>query len=578
MALDGIAIAGLTAEFNEYLLDGRIYKIAQPEPDELLLTVRSPKGQYRLLISAGASLPLIYLTEEVRTSPLTAPGFCMLLRKHIQNGRIVRIFQPSLERCVHFEIEHYDELGDICRKSLIVEIMGKYSNIIFCDSSNTVIDSIKRISNAVSSVREILPGRPYFLPDTTGKHDPLTAAESDFRPSLLQTGALLGKAVYSAYTGISPVIAEEICFRAGIDSSVSPADISDMEMTHLFHTFRNLIDEVKEHAFYPAVYYRGEEPVEFSAVRLTLYSDLKAVPFDSVSGMTETYYLQKETRTRMRQKSSDLRRIVQTDLERCRRKYDLQTKQLKDTGKRDKFRIYGELINTYGYSLEPQSSVLCATDYYSGKEVEIPLDPSKNAAQNAQQYFDRYNKMKRTYDALSIQLSETSDDIAYLESVAEAIEIASSEADLAEIRSELHTAGFIRSGASAKHRSEKSRPMHYRTSDGFDIFIGKNNLQNEELTFKTADGGDWWFHAKKMPGSHVIVKNGGKELSDAAFEEAARLAAHYSAARSADKAEVDYVERKHVRKVNGGRPGFVIYHTNYSMTVPTNISDIERIE
>jgi len=578
MALDGIAIAGLTAEFDECLTGGRIYKIAQPEPDELLLTIRASAGQYKLLISAGASLPLVYLTNEVRTSPLSAPGFCMLLRKHIQNGRIVRIFQPALERCIHFEIEHYDELGDICRKSLIVEIMGKYSNIIFCDSSNTIIDSIKRISSAVSSVREVLPGRTYFLPDTTGKSDPLAAEESSFRPALLQTGALLGKSIYSAYTGISPLIAEEVCFRSSIDSGVSPADVSDMEMTHLFHIFRNLMDEVKERNFSPAVYYRDDEPVEFSAVRLTIYSDLKAVPFQSVSEMTETYYLQKETRTRMRQKSSDLRRIVQTDLDRCRRKYDLQSKQLKDTEKRDKYRIYGELINTYGYSLPPQSSSLTADDYYSGKEITIPLDPTKNAAQNACHYFDRYNKMKRTYDALSVQLAETSDDIAYLESVSESIEIASSEADLSEIRSELHKTGFIRSGSSSRHRDEKSRPLHYCSRDGYDIFVGKNNIQNEELTFKTADGNDWWFHAKKMPGSHVIVKSRGEELPDSTFEEAARLAAHYSAARNTDKAEIDYIERKHIHKVNGGRPGFVIYHTNYSMTVPTDINNIKRVE
>ena len=340
MAFDGIVVASLASELKHKLLNGRISKIAQPEADELLLTVKSTEGQYRLSISADASLPLVYLTSKNKPSPMTAPNFCMLLRKHISGGRIVDIWQPGLERIIHFTIEHLDELGDLCRKDLIVEIMGKHSNIIFCNDQGKIIDSIKHVSAQMSSVREVLPGRDYFLPQTQEKQDPLTITEEAFKESVCKKPCNIAKAIYTTLTGISPLIAEEICYRASIDGSDSAQSLDENEATHLYYTFHRLIEQVQEKDFTPSIIYRDDEPVEYAVLPLTQYGpEYHSQTFESVSEMLETYYASKEILTRIRQKSSDLRRIVQTALERNRKKLVLQQKQMKDTAKKEKYKV-----------------------------------------------------------------------------------------------------------------------------------------------------------------------------------------------------------------------------------------------
>lgn len=576
MAFDGIVVANLVHEFKSELLNGRIAKIAQPEADELLLTIKSPSGQRRLYLSASASLPLIYLTENNKPSPMTAPNFCMLLRKHIANGRIVDIYQPKLERIIHFTIEHLNELGDLCRKELIVEIMGKHSNLIFCTEDGTIIDSIKHVSAQMSSVREVLPGRTYFIPDTMEKADPLSVSPEEFTAVLQQKPLPLTKAIYTSFTGISPVTAEEICFIAGIDSSLPPKELSADIMQHLYNQFTLYFTNVKEGAFRPAIYYLGKEPKEFASLPLTHFTEYRRVEFDKISNVLETYYAAKNTITRIRQKSSDLRHILQTALERNRKKYDLQIKQLKDTENRDKYKIYGELLHVYGYNLEEGAKTLEAFNYYTNEMIQIPLDPMLSPQENAKKYFDKYNKQKRTYEALSSLIQETSDDIRYLESVRTALDIARSEEDLAEIKEELIAAGYMKRKFTKKKQRIKNKPLHYISSDGYDMYVGKNNFQNEELTFHFANGNDWWFHAKQAPGSHVIVKTKGEELPDSTFEEAGRLAAYYSSMRNADKIEIDYVEKKHVKKPSGGKPGFVVYYTNYSLVIDSDISEIKE--
>ena len=577
MAFDGITISNIVKELNDTILNGRIAKIAQPENDELLLTIKPAKGQVRLVISASASLPLIYLSRDNKPSPMTAPNFCMLLRKHIANGRIVGISQPSLERIIRFEIEHLDELGDLCRKSLIVEIMGKHSNIIFCNEKGMIIDSIKHVSAQMSSVREVLPGREYFIPDTMKKENPLDIPEENFTQELLSKPMPVGKAIYNSFTGISPVVAEEICHLAGIDSSIPASEMSADLLSHLYRQFTYFMEQVTESKFSPAIYYEGNEPKEFSSLPLTHFSNYQLKSFDSISEVIRTYYSSRDLITRIRQKSSDLRRVVQTALERNRKKYDLQLKQLRDTENRDKYKVYGELIHTYGYNLEDGAKELEALNYYTNEMIKIPLDPQKTPQENAKKYFDRYNKQKRTFEALSELIKETKDEIDYLESVSKSLDIARSEDDLIQIKEELIESGFIRRKQSSKKVKITSKPFHYISSDGFHMYVGKNNLQNEELTFHFANGGDWWFHAKKAPGSHVIVKTNGEELPDRTFEEAARLAAHYSKNSGAEKVEVDYVEKKQVKKPNGSKPGFVVYYTNYSMMIDSDISGIQEI-
>nr|WP_296834195.1 NFACT RNA binding domain-containing protein [uncultured Marvinbryantia sp.] len=578
MALDGIVISAMVQELKSCILGGRISKIAQPEPDELMLTIKNERKNYRLLISAGASLPLIYFTETNKPGPLTAPNFCMLLRKHISGGKILDVRQPGLERIIHFDIEHLNELGDVCQKTLTVEIMGKHSNIIFCSPDGTIIDSIKHISSQVSSVREVLPGRRYFIPDTQSKLDPFSVTLDAFTQAVSGKPMPLAKAIYTTFTGISPLIAEELCHRASLESARSANSFSENELLHLFRQFELLIDSVKEHEFTPCIFTRGSEPVEFSVLPLTMYSDLPGTPCKSVSEMLETYYAAKNTITRIRQKSVDLRKIVQTSLDRERKKYDLQQKQLKDTEKRDKYRVYGELINTYGYGLEPGVKKFTALNYYTNEEVTIPLDETLTPQENAKKYFDKYSKQKRTYEHLSGLIHETEDEISHLESISTALDIALSEEDLVQIKEELVQYGYIRRHAGAKRVKITSKPFHYISSDGFHIYVGKNNYQNEELTFKFATGNDWWFHAKGAPGSHVIVKANNEMPPDSTFEEAARLAAYYSKNRAAEKVEIDYVEKKHVKKVNGAKPGFVIYHTNYSMVIDSDIRGIKEVK
>ena len=579
MAFDGITIANITKELQEKLNGGRIRKIAQPENDELILTIKSSEGSFRLLISASASLPLIYLTENNKPSPMTAPNFCMLLRKHIENGRIVDISQPGLERIIRFDVEHLDELGDLRRKTLIVEIMGKHSNIIFCDEQDRIIDSIKHVSLQMSSVREVLPGRTYFIPVTQEKADPLSLEFESFTALIGAKSTKLAKAIYTSYTGISPVAANEVVFRSGLNSEMSGNALSELEMLHLFKTFSYFIDDVKTGYFAPQIIYQDKKPLEYSALPLTMYEDLDQVSNDSISTLLETYYAERNTVTRIRQRSVDLRKIVQTALERSRKKYDIQAKQLQDTEKRDTYRIYGELLTTYGYSANPGDKSLDVLNYYTGEELTIPLDPQLSALENAKKYFDKYSKLKRTYEAVTALLKETGDEVEHLDSISTALDIALSEEDLVEIKEELMEYGYIKKRhPGGKKPKITSKPFHYISSDGYHMYVGKNNFQNEELTFKFATGNDWWFHAKGVPGSHVIVKTeGAEDMPDTTFEEAGRLAAYYSQSRDNEKVEIDYIQKKHIKKPKGGKPGFVVYYTNYSLMIDSDISNIKSL-
>ncbi len=582
MALDGLVIANVIKELNDTLLGGRINKISQPENDALVLVIKNNRNQYKLFLSANASLPLIYLTQENKPNPITAPNFCMLLRKHLNSARILSITQPGLERIIDIEIEHLNELGDVCTKHLITEIMGKHSNIIFCDDKNMIIDSIKHISGLVSSVREVLPGRDYFIPETQDKWNPLTVDLDHFIEKVMTKPLPIAKALYTSLTGISPLIANEICHRASIDGEASTSSLSEMEGLHLYKNFERLMEDIKNTNFCPNIIYKNGEPVEFSSTTLTTYDSSEHKKFETISELLEQYYAQKNTLTRIRQKSVDLRKIVSNAIERTRKKYDLQMKQLKDTDKREKYKVYGELITAYGYNVEEGSKQMTALNYYTNEEVTIPLDATITPIENAKKYFDKYSKLKRTFEALTKFTEDTKEELEHLESISAALDIALQEEDLIQLKEELMEYGYMKrkfvSKKDAKKQRTSSKPFHYISSDGFHMYVGKNNFQNDELTFKFAVGNDWWFHAKGMAGSHVIVKTNGEELPDRTFEEAGKLAAYYSKARELTKAEIDYTEKKNVKKPNGGKPGFVVYYTNYSLIIEPDITGIEEVK
>ncbi len=597
MALDGVVISSIVDEIKNKLVGGRIYKIYQPEVDEICMVVknRTEEGNmtYRLIISADASLPLMYLTENTKENPAVAPNFCMLLRKHIGNGRITDIKQLGFDRITEFTIEHLDEMGDLCSKKLIVEIMGKHSNIIFADSNDQIIDSIKHISYQISSVREVLPGREYVLPPSKDKVNPLETDINYFVNHVLSKPIPTAKAIYTSLTGISPVVANEICYRAGIDGGISTSSLGLMDKEKIYKQFEEIANDIKNKKYYPCIAYNGYEPKEFSAIILTMYGafgDCEKMPdtdvcglkgFEYISHVIEEYYSKKSVVTRIKQRSTDLRKIVANAIERTAKKYDLQLAQLKDTEKREKYKIYGELLTAYGYGVEQGAKQLICDNYYTGEKITIPLDSDISAMENSKKYFEKYNKLKRTNEALSEYTKVSKEELEYLLSVQNSLDIANSDTDLSQIKAELIESGYIRGriDKNKNKKSEKSKPLHYMSSDGYHMYVGKNNYQNEELTFNVATGKDMWFHAKQMPGSHVIVKlEGDKELPDRTYEEAARLAAYYSSGKTNVKVDVDYTERKNLKKPPKAKPGFVIYNTNYSMTIEPDIHGIKEVK
>ncbi|MCR5202004.1 MAG: NFACT family protein [Lachnospiraceae bacterium] len=593
MAFDGTMVSALVKELSNKLTGGRINKIQQPEKDELVLTIKTSykdgdktiRGNDKLVLSVSPSLPLVYLTDEAKPAPMTAPTFCMVIRKYMSNAQITSIEQPDFERVIRITTEHFNEMGDKENISLVVELMGKHSNIILVNNDEKVIDSIKHISALTSSVREVLPGRDYYIPNTMDKTNPLTVDYEAFKAIMLKAHTTPEKAIYTSFTGISPLVANEVLYRAKASGFISFEEMDEYVKFSVFNELEKYLKEIDNGTYKPQILYVNKAPKEYSTSCLTSYiesdNDTFTEEFSDVSTMLTKFYREKELYVRIREKSASLRQVVHSAVERTSKKLNIQNKQLKSTENREKFKHYGELINTYGYLDNPDKTCLICTDYETGEEVKIPLDENKTVAENANHYFDRYNKLKRTFDAMQVQIKETTDALTYLESVSNALDIATSAEDLNDIKTELSTTGYIKKSGLKKgeKRPKKSKPMHYISSDGFDILIGKNNLQNDELTFKIASNKDLWFHAKGAAGSHVILRTNGlsmDEIPDRAFEEAAAAAAYYSKLKTAPKAEIDYVEKKQIKKPNAANPGFVIYYTNYSMIVTPGIDNLKN--
>lgn len=585
MAFDGYTINAMVRELRGRAIGGRINKIQQTEADEIDMVIKNGKdNNLKLMMSVNPSLPLVYLTDSLKPAPMTAPNFCMLLRKHVGNGRIKDIIQPGFDRIIEIHIEHLDEMGDVREKRLIIELMGRHSNIIFVDDTGRILDSIKRIPLDVSSVRQVLPGMQYETPQSPDKYDPREISEEDFMGNVLAKAGKVSKLISSSLNGIATVTANEICERAGVDGGADSTALSDAEKKMLYDTLKAMLDEAAE----PHIYLENGIPKDYSAIPFLIYRGLEEVPCASVSEMLKNFYQMKNDKVRIKQKTTELRHVVNQAVERTAKKLDLQRNQMKDTEDREKYKIYGELLNTYGYSLEEGATELVCMNYYdNNNEITIPIPENCDAREASRKYFEKYNKKKRTAAALVQQLQDSEAELEYLKSVQLSLDIASDETDIAEIRRELIGTGFLRGSAAERimdkskkgqRRESKGKPLHYVSSDGFDIFVGKNNIQNDDLTFRIAGPGDMWFHAKKAPGSHVIVRrNRDEEIPDATYLEAARLAAFYSSVESS-KVEIDYTERKNLKKPPAANLGYVIYHTNYSVVVEKNIDGIKPVE
>ncbi len=576
MALDGITIANMVYELKEALLGGRIDKIHQPLADEIVFSVRGGVGKnFKVLASANSNHPRMHLTQYGKDNPMTPPLFCMVLRKHIAGGKIVDIYQPDFERILVMDIESANELGDITKKHFILEIMGKHSNLILTDENYKILDSIKRISHDTSSVREVLPGKQYQSPPSQGKMNPLLATEEAFSAVLQQQGGKkLQQAIYQNYTGISPFMAAAVCFEADLDAACACECLDPISAHALFTAFQGIMQKVKDGAFCPTVFYdqKTNRIMEFGVISLRQSALYQCKYYSTVSELLESYYREKDNTLHIRQKSHDIRRMIQSNIERCVKKKEIQIKTRKEIQDKDLWKKYGELITANIYAVEANTTLLRVTDYYSEamEEIEIPMDPMKTPSENAQYYFAKYNKAKRTLTALSVQEKQNEEELQYLESVLNALDAAKDDADLSEIKNELADAGFIRRPQIKKgaQKPKKAKPMHFISDDGYHIFVGKSNLQNDNLTLRFAESTDLWLHTKEIPGSHVIIRtNGSGEVSDTALQQAALLAAYYSKARQGSMVPVDYTLRKNVKKPSGAKPGMVIYLTNQTIYV-----------
>lgn len=586
MALDGITTAAIVSELKTALLGGRIDKIHQPLGDEIRFSVRGLGTPKKVLVSANSGHPRIHLTESVRENPMTAPLFCMVLRKYIAGGKIVDIIQPEFERIVILKIESANEMGDITTKSLILEIMGKHSNLILTDENGKILDSIKRITHEKSSVREVLPGKEYVFPPSQNKKNPLLAEKNDFLSALhLQEGRRLQEFLYQTYTGISPLMAGEVCSRAYLSASDACQETTLAEGERLFAAFSQMMEEIQREAFLPAIYYQKDTQriVDFSVLEMTQFASMQAKTYPTVSALLEGFYQERDNAFHIRQKAHDLRRLVMTNIERCIKKKEIQLKTLRETKNMDIWKKKGELLTANIYAVKQGMTTFRTVDFYDEnmEEIEIALDPLKTPAENAQKYFSKYNKAKRTLAALEIQQKQNDEELAYLESVLNALDNAKDDADLSEIRTELAESGFLRRQVQKKGspRPKKAKPLHFISSDGYHIFVGKSNLQNDELTLRTAESTDIWLHTKEIPGSHVIIRtNGTGEAPDTTLEEAANLAAFFSKAKNSSMVPVDYTLRKNVKKPNGAKPGMVIYLTNRTIYITPDENRVNQMK
>ena len=598
MAYDGIVISSVISEIKNSCMGGRVLKVQQPSSESITFTIKGYKGQTKLYISASAALPLVYVAQNLPQAPMQAPAFCMLLRKHLSNGRLTDIRQPNFDRIFDFVFEHMDEMGDISERHLIVEIMGRQSNIILTDSELNIIDSMKKVmpdlSNALESGKElneriIFPGKEYILPDSQGKKDIRIGdiSKDEFFDSLTNNGTsrqnVIVKSIFSTFAGFSKGISEEIVYRAGIDSRATFEDITGEQQNSLYNVFSDINTSIKNENYSPCIAYIDGIPKDYHALTLVSYDDVRAS--ETMSQALISFYEKKQQTINVRSGSADIKKVLTSAIERTTKKYDLQREQLRSTEDREKYRIYGELLNTYSYELKGGEDSITCLNYYDNQNITIPLDVSLTGHENAQKYFAKYNKKKRTYVALTELVQKTKEDLDYLLSVRHSLEMASGENDISEIRKELQQTGIIKKKEKSKgaRKQEAGKPLHFRSSEGYDIFVGKNNIQNEEITFGLATGKDIWFHSKNIPGSHVIVKlkaedRGMEDVPDSVFEEAASLAAFYCSSGDTKKVEIDYTERKYLKKPPQSNPGYVIYHTNYSMMAEPSKDNVELVE
>ncbi|TJX16159.1 fibronectin/fibrinogen-binding protein [Tissierella creatinini] len=585
MSFDGIVTNAVVNELKTTVLGGRVDKIYQPEKDELYINIHKNGTNYRLILSASSNNPRIYLTSSSKKNPETPPMFCMLLRKHISGGIVLNVEQYEMDRVVFIDISAQDELGQPTEKRLAIEIMGKHSNIILMDKSSfKIIDSIKRVTNEMSRVRQILPGAIYENPPIKDKKNPLETNFEEFL-NLIENEAKnisVSKFIYYNYLGLSPLISGEICLES-IDMDRTIMSLTKDEIKSLYDSFKNLIDKVIQGKFTPLYITNkeGNDVIAFHSLDLNQFGIENKYYKDTISQVLDICYRKKDVLDRISQKSHSIRKSIGVKLDRALSKLGKQKEELLESMDREKYKIYADLISANLHKIQRGIKEVELENFYdiNMKKLSVPLDNKLSPVDNAQRYYKKYSKLKNANNLLLKQIPETEIEIEYFENVLLSIENSTEIYELDEIKEELISEGYLKNNSrmKKKKKEEVSHPQHYISSDGFKILVGKNNRQNDYLTMKLAHKEDIWLHVQNMPGSHVLIRSEGKEIPLSTLEEAGTLAAYFSKGKNSSHVAVDYSQKKNVKKPKNAKTGMVIYDNFKTIIVDPSIKTIQNL-
>ena len=568
MALDGIYLYSLVNNLKNSIIDSKIDKINQPEKDEIILTIRKDRKNIKLLISSSPKFARIHLTNNVKQNPIVAPMYLMVLRKYILGGRIIDLIQKDNDRILIMKIENRDELGFDSTYSLIIEIMGRHSNITLVrDRDNKIMESIKHITPNINSYRVLYPGVEYVYPPISNKLDPFSCTYENLNSFITNNSIALDKDFYfNCFTGISKLLSNELYYSITKEHS-SPT------RNEIYENLKNFTNNISENPSFTIFSDNEGYLKDYYCTHLSYsYANYKTTNYDDPNILMDTFYSKKDKQDRLQNKSTDLQRLINTNIDRCNKKSNILKETLKECEKKDDYKIKGDLLISYIYSIKKGDNECSLLNFYNENEeeyIKISLDKTKTPSENIQRYYKKYNKLKASEEHAILELEKNNNEVEYLNSVLTNILNVESYDEIDEIKNELIETGYIRYKKKDKQKKAKiSKPHHFTSSDNIDIYVGKNNIQNDYLSLKFANKNFLWLHAKDIPGSHVIVC--AFDVPDKTLEEAAIIAGFYSKGKNNNKLSVDYTKVKELKKPNGSKPGMVIYHKNNTIVINPN--------